>query len=88
MRIGRAALPILLGFLAAAPALADSVSVSSSSDGTTIVNVGVNEDARAREPDLVGLAAILGEPVALVGDLYRTGMPLSRPGLPGLDLPC
>jgi len=39
MRPARAALPVLLGFLAAAvPALADSVSVSSSSDGTTIVN--------------------------------------------------
>jgi hypothetical protein len=40
MRTARAALPALLGFLAAAvPALADnSVSVSSSSDGTTIVN--------------------------------------------------
>jgi len=39
MRKARAALPALLGFLAAAaPALADSVSVSSSSDGTTIVN--------------------------------------------------
>jgi hypothetical protein len=57
-------------------------------NGTTIVNVGVNEDARAREPDLVGLAAILGDPVALIGDLYRTGMPLSRPGLPRHDLPC
>jgi hypothetical protein len=39
MRQARAPLPVLLGFLAAAvPALADSVSVSSSSDGTTIVN--------------------------------------------------
>jgi hypothetical protein len=39
MRMQRAALPVLLGFLAStAPALADSVSVSSSSDGTTIVN--------------------------------------------------
>jgi hypothetical protein len=39
MRIPRAALPVLVGFLAAAaPAFADSVSVSSSSDGTTIVN--------------------------------------------------
>jgi hypothetical protein len=39
MRPARAALPVLLGFLAAAvPALADSVSVSSRSDGTTIVN--------------------------------------------------
>jgi hypothetical protein len=39
MRTARAAFPALLGFLAAAvPALADSVSVSSSSDGTTIVN--------------------------------------------------
>jgi hypothetical protein len=39
MRTPRAALPVLLGFLAAAaPTFADSVSVSSSSDGTTIVN--------------------------------------------------
>jgi hypothetical protein len=39
MRTARAAFPALLGFLAVAvPALADSVSVSSSSDGTTIVN--------------------------------------------------
>jgi hypothetical protein len=39
MRQARAALPVPLGFLAAAvPVLADSVSVSSSSDGTTIVN--------------------------------------------------
>lgn len=39
MRIRRAALPVLIGFLAsAAPALADSVSVSSSSDGTVIVD--------------------------------------------------
>jgi hypothetical protein len=39
MRTARAALPALLGFLAiAAPALADSVSVSSSSDGTVVVN--------------------------------------------------
>ena len=39
MRTARAALPVLLGLLpAAVPALADSVSVSSSSDGTTVVN--------------------------------------------------
>jgi hypothetical protein len=39
MRMQRAALPILLGFLAsAAPALAASTSVTTSSDGTTIVN--------------------------------------------------
>src|SRR6185436_4254109 len=39
MRTARAALPALLGFLAiATPALADSVSVSSSSEETTIVN--------------------------------------------------
>ena len=39
MRMQRAALPVLVGFLAAAfPALADSVAVSSSSDGTTVVN--------------------------------------------------
>ena len=39
MRTARAALPVLLSFLAATvPALADSVAVSSSSDGTTIVN--------------------------------------------------
>jgi len=39
MRIRRTALPVLIGLLAGAgPALADSVSVSSSSDGTTIVN--------------------------------------------------
>src|SRR5688500_18450692 len=39
MRTGRAAFPLLLGFLAAAvPALADSVAVSSSSDGTVVVN--------------------------------------------------
>jgi hypothetical protein len=61
---------------------------ASLNNGTTIVNVGVNEDARAREPDLVDLAAILCEPVAFIGDLYRTGTPLSRPGLPGHDLPC
>jgi hypothetical protein len=39
MRTARAALPALLGFLAAAvPALADSVSVSSSSDGTVVID--------------------------------------------------
>jgi len=39
MRTARAALPVLLGLLAGAvPALADSVSLSSSSDGTTVVN--------------------------------------------------
>jgi hypothetical protein len=39
MRMQRAALPVLLGFLAsAAPALAASTSVTTSSDGTTIVN--------------------------------------------------
>ena len=39
MRVRRAALPILIGFLAAAaPALADSIAVSKGSDGTTIVN--------------------------------------------------
>ena len=39
MRTTRAALPVLLGFLAAAvPAFADSTTVTSSSDGTTIVN--------------------------------------------------
>ena len=39
MRTACAALPVLLGFLAAAvPALADSVAVSSSSGGTTVVN--------------------------------------------------
>ena len=39
MRTARAALPALLGFLAmAAPAVAGSVSVSSSSDGTVVVD--------------------------------------------------
>src|SRR5207244_2854793 len=39
MRMRSAALPILIGFLAgAAPALADSVAVTSGSDGTVIVN--------------------------------------------------
>lgn len=39
MRITRAAFPVMLGFLAAAaPALADSVAVTSGPNGTTIVN--------------------------------------------------
>jgi len=39
MRMQRAALPVLLGFLASvAPALAASTSVTTSSDGTTITN--------------------------------------------------
>ncbi len=38
--------------------------------GTTIVNADVDEDARAREPDLVGLTAILGEPVAQFSAIY------------------
>jgi len=39
MRTARAAFAVLVGFLAAAaPALAGSVSMSSSSDGTTVVN--------------------------------------------------
>ena len=39
MRLHSAAVPLLVGLLAGvAPAFADSVSVSSSSDGTTIVN--------------------------------------------------
>ena len=39
MRLRNASLPILLGFLAvAAPAAADSVSVATGADGTTIIN--------------------------------------------------
>ena len=39
MRVGRAVLPVLIGFLAAAsPALADSVSVTSGPNGTTVTN--------------------------------------------------
>ncbi len=39
MRLRSAAVPILIGFLAgAAPALADSVTVTSGPDGTTVVN--------------------------------------------------
>jgi hypothetical protein len=48
--------------------------------GTTTDKVGVDDDARAREPGLVGFTAIFGnlsQPCS--GDLYRTGMALSRP---------
>jgi hypothetical protein len=38
MRMRSAALPVLLGLLAAAPAFADSVAVTSGPNGTTIVN--------------------------------------------------